>query len=473
MNKETRVLIIGAGEAGEMAVSEMFSHPELLLVPIAFVDDDPQKQGKKVKGIPVLGGREEIAGLAGKLSIDEILIAIPSATGKDIRTLARYCEKAKVRFKIVPGIREIIRGDFTINQIRTVESDDLLGRETVEVDQSSLRNYLLGKKILITGAGGSIGSEILKRVLSFEPEEVVLFGRGENSIFEAEADVRLASGKTRLLPVIADLKERRVVEKTVSRHKPDVVFHAAAHKHVHLMELHPVEAVKNNLLGTKFLIDSCIGTGTERFVMLSTDKAVSPACVMGATKKLAEFFLGERAKGTHSTKLMAVRFGNVLGTRGSVVPVFKKQISQGGPVTVSDASATRYFMTVKEAVLLVLQAGAIGTGGEVFVLDMGEPVRILDLARELITFSGFVPEVEIQITFSGLRPGEKLTEALWEKTETIRRTEHQKILVVTKKGELPFDLDKEITEIERLCATLDDQRVLDKLKELVPPLGKR
>ena len=466
MRREQRVLIIGAGEAGEMAVREMVSHPEAGYLPVAFIDDDQKKHGTTVEGLPVLGGRDKIRESAEELAVDHILIAIPSASGNTIRTLVRYCEETDAELKIVPGIWEIITGDVTIDQIRQVEPEDLLGRESVAAEKQHLRKCLHGKRILVTGAGGSIGGELCRQIAPFEPALLALVGRGENSIFEIQADLERVSG-AKVAPVIIDVGNPEAIRRTLKIHKPDVVFHCAAHKHVYLMELHPVEAMRNNLLATRDLIELTIESGAERFVMLSTDKAVKPCSVMGASKRLAELYLQHRAAQEPATKLMAVRFGNVLGSRGSVVPLFQKQIRRGGPVTVSDPTVARYFMTVKEAAALVLQAAALGDGGEIFILDMGEPVKIVELAEELITLSGFRPGADIKIELVGLKPGEKLSEDIVEDDETLDPTRLEKIRLARTQRDLS-DVEKLLEDVTALVGSYDQVGIISLLRETFP-----
>lgn len=431
--KPVRFLIVGAGDAGRMVAEEMHRHTDVGFIPVGFIDDDPAKLGTRVAGIPVIGNSAQITEKLAETAADEVLIALPSVRGGAIREIIRYCQTERVRFRVVPGIWEIIRGTVEIQQIRPVRAEDLLGRETVEMDLALLAGAYRGRRVLVTGAGGSIGSEICRQILLAEPEMVVLLGRGENSIFEAEVSLREGCRDPRLDVVIGDIRDERLMERLFERVRPQVVFHAAAHKHVWLMELHPLEAVANNFLATAALIETSIRHGVERFVLVSTDKAVNPRAVMGATKRMAELYLLERARGLAAdraaagvpgggTRLMAVRFGNVLGSRGSVVPLFQHQIARGGPVTVSHPEVARYFMTMHEAALLVVEAGAIGEGGEIFILDMGDQVRIVELARDLITLSGLRPDIDIPIAFVGLKPGEKMREELVHDFERLEDT---------------------------------------------------
>lgn len=420
--REIRVLIVGAGSAGTMAVREIAGHPEFGYRPVGFIDDDPAKQGKNIEGIPVMGGRDSIPSVLAATGADEILIALPSLHGAVIRDIVETCRSERIRFRIVPGVWEIIRGDVEIEQIRGVEPEDLLGRETVEPDPEVLDPAYRGKRVLITGAGGSIGRELVRQVLPAKPARVLLVGKGENSLFETRLETPAGEHEA----VLLDIRNRDALGRLFERERPEVVLHAAAHKHVTFMEHHPEEAILNNVVGTLGLLEAAEAAGTERFVMLSTDKAVHPRSVMGASKRLAELLLIERAPRS-SMLAMTVRFGNVLGSRGSVVPVFQHQIRRRGPVTVSHPEVSRFFMTMKEAALLVLEAGAMGKGGEIFVLEMGEQIRILELARELITLSGLRPEVDVPIRITGLGPGEKLREELVYSFETLEPTRNPKI----------------------------------------------
>lgn len=468
MAKRVRILIVGAGEAGRMSLNEMLAHPEYGFVPVGFVDDDPSKQGKDINGYDVLGTSARLGALVAEYEVDEILIAMPSESGRTIRSVVKLCEQAKVDFKIVPGIREIIAGDVKIDQIRDIRPEDLLGRETVSIDDGHVRGYLKGKRVMITGAGGSIGAELCRQVASYGPERLALVGRGENSIFEIELDLKTAGFPVLPEPVIADVRDALRVDELMRGFRPHVVFHAAAHKHVYLMELFPDEAVLNNVMATRNVVEGAIKHGVERVVMLSTDKAVWPRGVMGATKRAAEIYLRVKAGGSPRTKLISVRFGNVLGTRGSVVPIFLKQIARGGPVTVSDPDATRYFMTVREATMLVIQAGVLGSGGETFILDMGEAVRILELARDMITLSGYLPETEIPISFTGLKPGEKTEERLTAPGEELVATRFDKLLMASHEAGADPGLEREIEALIEIAGRKDRGGVVKALKRLVP-----
>jgi FlaA1/EpsC-like NDP-sugar epimerase len=406
-----RALIIGAGSAGTMLVRQLLKSNDTELEPVAFVDDDPKKQKLQIYGVTVSGETKDIPELVEKHSIDNIIIAIPSLNKHEIQKIYQECSKTKVKTQIMPMIEDIVSGKVSVNQFREVEVEDLLGRDPVELDIQSISKKISGKTILVTGAGGSIGSEICRQVCKFNPNKIVLLGHGENSIYQIDMELR-NKYKTdfEIVPVIADVQDRFRIFEVMEEHSPDVVYHAAAHKHVPLMEYNPKEAVKNNVIGTKNVAEAADTFGIGTFVLVSSDKAVNPTNVMGSTKRIAEMVIQNLDKDS-KTKFVAVRFGNVLGSRGSVIPLFKKQIQAGGPVTVTHPDMTRYFMTIPEASRLVMQAGALARGGEIFVLDMGEPVKIVDLAKNLIRLSGYT-EDEIGISFAGIRPGEKMFEEL-------------------------------------------------------------
>lgn len=470
--ERVRTLVVGAGAAATMAATEMNSRPEHGYVVVGFLDDDPAKLGEEIAGAPVLGKLVDLPRIASENAVQEVVIAIPSASGHTIREVVRLCEAAGLSFKIVPGVWEIILGDVEISQIRPLEIEDLLGRETVALDAARMTGYISGRTVLVTGAGGSIGSELVRLVASFQPAKVVLMGRGENSIYEIDQELALDRPEVSRVPVIGSVSDPVALDLLFAEHRPDIVFHAAAHKHVHLMEFYPEEAIRNNVTGTRRLIETAESYGADRLVMLSTDKAVRPRGVMGASKRLAELtMLRETARGCR-TKLVAVRFGNVLGSRGSVVPMFRRQIRLGGPVTVTHPDVTRYFMTIREAAMLVLEAGFAGNGGEIFVLDMGDPIRIAELAEHMIRLSGLEPGTDIAIEFCGLRPGEKLHEELWSSSETLARTEYDKILVLKSDPDPPLPVVGEaIPRIENLAAKGDRRGVLEELAALFRDMG--
>lgn len=429
-----RVLIIGAGDAGRLIAREMQANPELGLEPVGFIDDDSAKQGMKIQGLLVLGGRDRILELIRDYKVSQAVIAMPTASGKTIRHFVKLCEEAGVEAKIIPGIYKLLSGQVSVSQIRNVEIEDLLRRKPVEIQADDVVRMVRGKRVLVTGAGGSIGLEICLQVARHGAAELVLLGHGENSILRSMRDLTAEYHDLPLHPVVADIRDRPRLETVFRRHRPHIVFHAAAHKHVPLMESNLEEAITNNVLGTKRLIEVAEKTEVERFVLISTDKAVNPRSVMGATKRVAELLV-EAAAARTGQIFVTVRFGNVLGTRGSVVHIFREQIARGGPVMVTHPYMHRYFMTISEAVQLVLEAAAIGQGGEVFVLDMGEPVRIVDLAHDLIELSGLKVGRDIDIEFCGIRSGEKLFEELFSEDEVYRRTHHEKIFVCHNRQE--------------------------------------
>ncbi len=480
----TRVLIMGAGEAGAMIVRSMRDARRDAVI-VGFIDDNPRKQGIRINGVPVLGDRHDIPRIVADHHINEVIIAMPSAPGKTIRDIVAICEQSGARTKIIPGIAELVDGRFSVNHIRDVQIEDLLRRAPIKTDMQAVGALIAGRRVMVTGGGGSIGSEICRHVLRYQPAELIILGHGENSVFAIHNELQQwlnasrtssesdgsGSGSSRNVPilhtVIADIRFAERVHSVFEQYRPDIVFHAAAHKHVPLMEANPVEAVTNNVLGTRNLLDAAIVTGVERFVMISTDKAVNPTSIMGSSKRAAELLVHHAAKRS-GRAFMAVRFGNVLGSRGSVVWTFKQQIAAGGPVTVTHPDMQRYFMTIPEAVQLVLQAAVLGQGGEVFTLDMGEPVRILDLARDMIELSGLQVGRDIDIAFVGLRPGEKLFEELFLPGERYHRTSHEKIFIAQDAGRLaPADVLALIADLEEAALSGDTQRTVRLLRRIV------
>ncbi|MCS6840442.1 MAG: polysaccharide biosynthesis protein [Roseiflexus sp.] len=479
-----RVLIMGAGEAGAMIVQSMRTARRNTVV-VGFVDDNPRKRGVRINGVTVLGNRHDIPHLVANHNINEVIIAMPSAPGKTIREIVAICEHAGVRAKIIPGLAELVDGRFSVNHIRDVQIEDLLRREPIKTDMQAVSALIRGRRVMVTGGGGSIGSEICRHVLRYEPSDLIILGHGENSVFAIHNELQqwlndarnqpdptingsgAARGKTLLHTVIADIRFTERIHSIFEQYRPEIVFHAAAHKHVPLMEANPVEAVTNNVLGTRNLLDASIVTGVERFVMISTDKAVNPTSIMGSSKRAAELLVHHAAK-LSGRAFMAVRFGNVLGSRGSVVWTFKQQIAAGGPVTVTHPEMRRYFMTIPEAVQLVLQAAVLGRGGEVFTLDMGEPVKILDLARDMIELSGLQVGRDIDIAFIGLRPGEKLFEELFLPGEQYDRTSHDKIFIARHASRLvPPDVLALIADLEEAALSDDAQRTVRLLRLIV------
>ena len=417
MENAKPTLIVGAGAAGTLLVRQMLMHPAMRMNPIAFVDDDPEKLRKDIYGVRILGAVKDIERIVDTMGITKVVIAMPSLPIKKLNEVYDVARKTGAECVILPNIDDVMSGNLHVQQLRNVEIEDLLGRDPVHLDQTMIEKQLRGKKILVTGAGGSIGSEICRQVAKFKPKEIVILGHGENSIYQLNMElVGKYSQHFTITPVIADVQDRKRIFEVMDKYKPDVVYHAAAHKHVPLMELNPREAVKNNILGTRNVAEAASHARVKAFVMVSTDKAVNPPNIMGATKRLCEMIVQDMATRSEYTKFVAVRFGNVLGSRGSVIPLFKKQIAEGGPITVTHPDIVRYFMTIPEAAQLVIQAGSLARGGEIFVLDMGQPVKIVDLAKNLIRLSGY-DEGDIEIKFTGLRPGEKMYEELLNEGE--------------------------------------------------------
>ncbi len=460
-----KLIIVGAGDAGEMILREILQNPRLGYDPVCFVDDDPDKLKRKIHGVPVLGGKKEISRLIGEYGIEEVVIAIPSATGRQIRSIVDHCEQARVRFRTLPSVGELIDGSARVSQIRDVKIEDLLGRDSVRLDLSSARKEMSGKTVLVTGAAGSIGSELVRHIARLEPSRIIMYERDENGLFHIQGEVAQQFPKDMFVPIVGDILDEKRIRSILETTRPHLVFHAAAYKHVPMMEANPAEAVKNNLLGTMRVAEVSIRSGVRKFILISTDKAVNPVNVMGATKRAAEKAM--LSLNGSNTLFMVVRFGNVLGSRGSVVPTFERQIAAGGPVTVTHPEMTRYFMTVGEAAQLVLLASSIGKGGEVFVLDMGEPVKIMDLARNMITLSGFEPDRDIEIKITGKRPGEKLHEELISSEERVLGREFEKVLKIGFQKENQNILNK-LEEFENLVHHGDDQAILTALKEIVP-----
>ena len=451
-NHGKKVIIVGAGSAGAMVIREIHHSMREQYHAAGFVDDDPSKQGCSVHSVPVLGSLNDLPKLADRLQIEEIIIAVPSAEQEIIRKVSQLNFSKPVKLKVIPGMSAFIDGTADIKRFRDVQVEDLLGREPVRVNLEEVAAYLTGKRILITGAGGSIGSELCRQVAKFNPESLIMLGRGENSIYEIGIEMEESFPKLKMYKVIADIRDRQAIKRIFQMYRPQVVFHAAAHKHVPLMEDWPEEAFKNNVLGTYNVALEAHEHKCEHFVLISTDKAIKPSSVMGATKRIAEMII-RSLSGNSATKFVAVRFGNVLGSRGSVVPLFKRQIEHGGPITITHPDMKRYFMTIPEAVQLVIQAGAMGAGGEVFVLDMGEPVRIVELAENLIRLSGLTLGKDIQIVFTGVRAGEKLFEQLLSGEEGSTATKHERIFVASLPNKIKPDILAYLGTISEKCYT--------------------
>ncbi|MEA3442831.1 MAG: nucleoside-diphosphate sugar epimerase/dehydratase [Chloroflexota bacterium] len=459
------VLIVGAGDTGEAILREMLTRPELAYQPMGLIDDDQGKQGLHLHGVKVLGTRKRLRESIHKYQIEEVIISMPTVSREVIRDIFFQCQEAGVKCKTLPGIYQIINGTATVAQIKEVGVEDILGREPVKIDLKKVAAYISGRSVLVTGAGGSIGSELCRQISRLQPSSLIMVDQSEGSLFQIEQEFLREHHFTSAIPIVADITNPARMKAIFEQHKPSIIFHAAAYKHVPLMEANPIEAIETNLLGTRRVAEAAIQSQTERFVFISTDKAVEPSSMMGTSKALAEKLVQTLAQDS-STKFMIVRFGNVLDSSGSVVPTFRHQIAHGGPVTVTHPEMTRYFMTIPEAMQLVIQVGAMGKGGEVFVLNMGEQVPIVELARNMIRLSGFEPEKDIPIEFSGIRPGEKLHEKLFWDDEEALSTEHEKIQVVknARVDSIKFKMD--VLEMEKIINAGDFEKVQDKLSEM-------
>lgn len=459
-----QVLIVGAGDAGAMMAREIEQNDDAVLKIAGFIDDDPRKQGSKLSGFNVLGTTEDIVDICQKRSIDEIIIAMPSVSGDVVRRIAENCRQSGCEVKIMPSLFEMTDGHVNVRTLRDINIEDLLRRDPIHLDFAKITSYIAGKTVLITGAGGSIGSEISRQVSLVGAKEIILLGRGENSIYEIYQELKIKFPDQLYRTVIANITDKQRMTEVFAKYKPQVVFHAAAHKHVPLMEIQPAEAVRNNVFGTKNVAELADAYHSEIFVLISTDKAVNPTSVMGATKRCAELVLQEINQ--HSeTKYVTVRFGNVLGSRGSVVPLFEKQIAAGGPVTITHPEMTRFFMTIPEAVQLVLQAGSQAEGGEVFLFDMGKPVKIRDMACDLIQLHGLKPDQDIKLVYTGLRPGEKLYEELLTSEEGTASTKHEKIF---KAKINPLDTAELKRDLDILANNRDTMMILKTIKRMIP-----
>jgi FlaA1/EpsC-like NDP-sugar epimerase len=463
-----RALIIGAGDAGAMVVKELQKNPELNLNPVGFLDDNKTKMSQQIHGVPVVGTLSDIGKVIESKNIDEVIIAIPSSGGKVIRMVADICRLKGIPFRTMPGIYELIGGKVSVSRLREVDITDLLRRPPSYVKEELVGSVITGHTVMVTGAGGSIGRELCRQISRWSPTGLILLGHGENSIFEAWLEIKELFPALPIFPVIADIKDYPRIEEVFKKYHPEVVFHAAAHKHVPLMEMNIDEAINNNVMGTRNIVKACEKFKVGRLVMISTDKAIRPANIMGASKRFAEMIVldaGHRTKNAYCI----VRFGNVLGSRGSVVPLFKRQISRGGPVTITHPDMKRYFMTIPEAVYLVLQAAGMSKGGETFVLNMGQQVRIIDLAEDLIRLSGLEPGKDIEIVYTGIRPGEKLSEDLWEEGDQFAPTQHPDIFQFDDPSNLSgSDLQTKIGELLRLSSEGKNEEIIDFIDETIP-----
>ena len=465
-------VIAGAGKAGVLVLNEIRTNRKMGIGVVGFVDDNPLKIGTDIQGVRVIGCTEDIPKLAGQYDIDEVIIAIPSAGYKDIARIMNIARNAQVNTKVLPSIGELIQEDGMVGRLKDVSFDALLGRQTIkfkrEADLNLMRQEIEGKAVLVTGAGGSIGSELCRQVATFDPRLLILLDRYENTLYELEIDLKRKFPNQPILSVVGDILDSVRVNEIFSENKVSLVYHAAAYKHVPLMEREPTGAVRNNVFGTLNVAKLAVENHVDKFVLISTDKAVNPANIMGTTKRVAEKIIQGLSGNGSGTKFIAVRFGNVIGSNGSVIPIFQRQIIEGGPVTITHAEATRYFMSIAEAVQLVMTAGAMGTGGEIFLLDMGEPIKIVDIAAKLINFSGLKPGKDVEIVFTGLRPGEKLHEELYWQGEGIVPTENKKITMLKPNGLYPDRLNVQLKELGELSHLSNVQGIYALLKEIVP-----
>jgi len=462
-----RVLIVGAGAAGQMIAREIHDNPALGMIDVGFIDDDKAKIGTRIQGLRVLGGHEEIGTICRDHKVDEIIIAIPSASASKVRHIVEHCKESSARFRILPAVGELIDGKASISVLRNVNIEDLLGRDPVMLDMGLLRREITGKTVMVTGAAGSIGAELCRQVAKLFPAKLVMFEIAESPLFELELEMREKFPSINIVPLIGDIRDRRRVETVMSAHRPSLIYHAAAYKHVPVMEVHPAEAVKNNVFGTQIMAEVAAEYGVRRFVLVSTDKAVRPTNVMGATKRVAEMIVQNMNGKGKETTYVSVRFGNVLDSVGSVLPIFRKQLETTGKLTVTHPDASRYFMLIPEAAGLIIQAGAMGQGGEVFVLDMGEPVKIVGLAENLIRLMGKEPGVDAEIVFTGLRPGEKLHEELVVEGEDVTRTSHPKVMKMIGNGALVPELPRHLEELFLLAQKGDRQGIIRNLSMIV------
>ena len=462
------MLVVGAGDAGAMVVRELQKNPQLNIKPIGFLDDNPAKQDSKIHGLPVLAPLDQISQILDSRHVDEVIIAIPSAGGTVLRRVADVCRQRGIPFRTMPGIYELLGGDVSVSRLREVDIADLLRREPVKMDTEALDEVLEDRVVMVTGAGGSIGSELCRQIARLNPNKLLMLGHGENSIFSALLSLKERFPTLDIVPIIADVRDQPRLAVVFQRWHPEVIFHTAAHKHVPLMESNIEEAVTNNILGTRNIVQSALAHDVQRLVMISTDKAIRPVNIMGATKRIAEMLVLDAAL-QYDKAFTVVRFGNVLGSRGSVVPRFKRQIAAGGPVTVTHPEMTRYFMTIPEAVHLVLQASALSKGGENFILDMGQPVKILDLAEDLIRLSGLEPGKDVEIVFSGIRPGEKLSEDLWDHGFAYSPTSHPDIHRVDSEGVITSkDLAAVVEKLVALAREGRPDEIITMLSETIP-----
>lgn len=488
IRSKTRLLLLGAGETAEKIIREIRDNSHLPYIVVGLLDDDRTKVGKQIHGVQVLGPINEASIHAKHLNIDELLISVATATGSQMKQMDKVCKETGLPYKVIPGLGNIINGHVSIKTMRDISYEDLLGRSEVHLDQKEIGRYLTGKTIMITGGGGSIGSELTRQILKFHPKKIITFDAGEENLYSIQMEMLHEHNFTKCIPILGRIQDKNLVSTIMENHKPEVIFHAAAYKHVPLIEINPWEAVTNNIVGTQCLIEAAIKHGVQRFVLVSTDKAVRPTNVMGASKRVTELLIqaysrekwdgkfrqypntnGEvPEKNEHETTFMAVRFGNVLGSAGSVIPLFKRQIELGGPVTVTHPEITRYFMSISEAAQLILQTGSMARGGEIFILKMGKPIKIVDMAQDLIKMVGKEPDSEIEIKFIGLREGEKLYEELITEGEGIVKTDHEKIMVLQSKSITSPGLFQGIQQLQQLTMDCDHQSIKNDMQRLIP-----
>ena len=463
------MLIIGAGDCGEKICRQFRENPSIQSHVVGFLDDDISKIGRKIHGVPVLNTIDELEHTVKTTEVDDVIIAIPSASSERMRRIVDLCKKADVDFKTIPDMGELIDGKISISSIRNVEYRDLLGREPVKLDKKEIGSYLSQKRILVTGAGGSIGTGLCRQICRFSPEKIILLERAESPLYEIDLELKKIFLNVQVVPVLGDIQDKKELKKIFDQFCPEIVFHAAAYKHVPMLERHPWKAVENNIVGTKNIVEAAHHSECERFVFVSTDKAVNPANVMGASKRISELLVQKKNNSEASkTRFITVRFGNVIGSVGSVIPLFMKQIKEGGPVTVTHPEIIRYFMLIPEACQLILQAGAMGRGGEIFILEMGKPVKIDNMARDLIRFSGFEPDVDIKIVYTGLRPGEKLYEELMTDQEGVISTGHQKIMVLNSHTGDMSRLGHDLEELKDAANNRNHDQIRKILQQMIP-----
>jgi len=462
-----RLLIIGAGDGGEKLLREISENPNLHYEVAGLIDDNVSKLRQTIHGVPVLGTLNDIGEIAKNREVDEIIIAVQSTSAMEMKRMVNFSENTGLPYKILPALGELIEGKVTVSALREMRYEDLLGRKEVELDMEQIGDYLTEKRVMVTGGAGSIGSELCRQIARFNPAMLLIVDMNESGLYETEVNLLAKFPEMQIVSVLRMVHSKSVMDRVFRRYEPQVVFHAAAYKHVPMMEVNPCEAVFNNIIGTQAILFLCLANGVERCVIVSSDKAVRPTNVMGASKRVDEILTQVYAR-KYNRRFMAVRFGNVVGSVGSVVPLFQKQIERGGPLTVTHPEATRYFMTIPEASSLILQAGAMGKGGEIFILKMGTPIRIVEMARDIISLSGFKPEKEIEIRYIGLRPGEKLHEELITEGEGVMATEHEKILALRGNSCDPKELNAQIDELLAIARTYDANAIKRKLQEIVP-----